>query len=366
MPDEQPLLSIVIPARDEESHLVGCLESALAALKQVSTGEVLIVDGGSRDRTGVMAEAYVAQHPNVRVLRNARCVTPAGFNIGIRAARGRYIAIMSAHSRVSADYLQRAIENIERGDADIAGGPVVTLPGRPGLLGWLLAQIVSHPFGVGDSRFRVSRTREYVDSIPFAVFRREVFEHVGLFDESLPRNQDTEFFGRVAHAGFRVLMDPRSVSTYIARGTLLGLLRQDWRNSYWNMRVWLLNPHAFQLRHAVPAVFAAVVWVGGALSLVAPAARLTLLLLLAMYSAMAVTSAAHVATRSRRLAALLLPPLFFLHHLAYGTGSLAGLRWFVRDRRPTQVPRLPMPSSIPTRHTNDSSQTPQSDAPGNT
>jgi cellulose synthase/poly-beta-1,6-N-acetylglucosamine synthase-like glycosyltransferase len=334
-------------------------------LTQIGRGEVLVVHGGSRDRTGLIAQAYVAQHPNVRVLPNARRITPAGFNIGIRAARGRYIAIMSAHSRVSADYLRLAIENIERGDADIAGGPVVTLPGRPGLLGWLLAQIVSHPFGVGDSRFRVSRARQYVDSIPFAVFRREVFERVGLFDESLPRNQDTEFFGRVAHAGFRVLMDPRSVSTYIARGTLLGLLRQNWRNSYWNVRVWFLNPHAFQLRHAVPAVFAALTWAGAALSLVTPVARLPLLLFLAVYSAMAVASAAHVVTRSRRLSALLLPPLFFLHHLAYGTGSLAGLRWFIRDRRPIQVPRLPMPSSIRTGQTNDSSQTPQSDALGN-
>jgi len=365
VPNEHPLLSVVIPARNEGLHIAACLESVLEALQEIGDGEVLVVDGGSTDDTGTIARRYGVQYPNVRTLPNPQRITPVGFNLGIVAARGRYIAILSAHSRVSADYLQRAIENIERGDADIAGGPVVTLPGRPGLLGWLLAQIVSHPFGVGDSRFRVSRTRAYVDSIPFAVFRREVFERVGLFDESLPRDQDTEFFGRVAHAGFRVLMDPRSVSTYIARGTLFGLLRQDWRNSYWNMRVWLLNPHAFQLRHAVPAVFAAFMWAGGALSLVTPAARLTLLLLLATYSAMAVTSAAHVATQSRKLAALLLPPLFFLHHLAYGTGSLAGLVWFVRDRRPTELPRLPIPSSIPTRHPNDASQTPQSDAPGN-
>lgn len=357
-------MSVVIPARNEQSHLAACLESVLAALQQIGSGELLVVDGESTDGTGAIARAYSGRHPNVRILRNPRRITPAGFNLGILAARSRYVAIVSAHSRVNADYFRVAIENIERGEADIAGGPVVTLPGTPGVLGWLLAQIVSHPFGVGDSRFRVSRVRQYVDSIPFAVFRREVFERVGLFNESLPRNQDTEFFGRVAHAGFRVLMDPRSMSTYFARGTLLGLLRQDWRNSYWNARVWLLNPHAFRLRHGVPAAFAALTWAGAALAPFTPAARLALLILLAAYSAAAVASAAHVATRSKRLAALLLPPLFFLHHLAYGTGSLAGLRWLFPDHRPTQVPPLTGPASVPTRQRVNSSQLPPNDTLG--
>jgi len=361
---EQPLLSVVIPARNEESHLVDCLESVLAAFEQIGSGELFVLDGESTDGTGAIARRYGAEHPNVRILSNPRRITPVGFNLGILAARGRYIAIVSAHSLVNADYFRIAIENIERGEADIAGGPVVTLAGRPGLLGWLLAQIVRHPFGVGNSRFRTSGVRQYVDSIPFAVFRREVFERVGLFDESFPRNQDTEFFGRVARAGFRVLMDPRSMSTYFARGTLLGLLRQNWLNSYWNARVWLLNPHAFQLRHAVPTVFATLTWTGAALSPLISIARLPFMLLLATYSAAAVASAAHIAIRSKRLAALVLPPLFFLHHLTYGTGSLAGLRWLLPDHRPTEVPPLEVPSSLPTARTVNSSQLPPNDPLG--
>lgn len=320
-------VSVVIPARNEERHLGECLESVLLALEPIGRSEVLVVDGGSTDGTAGVVAGFAQRCPEVRMVPNPRRITPAAFNIGIRNASAGRIAIIGAHSRVEQDFFIAALRALDAGEADIVGGPVRTEPDRGGTLAWLLARVVSHPFGVGNSRFRVSTARAYVDAVPFAVFRREVFEGVGDFEETLVRNQDTEFFGRVKAAGFRVLLDPSVRSVYRARGTLPGLLRQGFLNAYWNLLVWRRTPHSFQWRHAVPAAFTTTLLVLGVFSLTWKPARIALAGVLALYLLAASLAALQIGLQSRRLASLLLPPIFFIYHFTYGLGSIAGLRW---------------------------------------
>ena len=322
-----PRVSVVIPVRNEERWLGECLDSVLAALESVGGGEVLVVDGQSEDGTAEVIARYRDRHAGIELIPNPRKVTPAGFNLGIRRARSDAIAIVSAHSRLESDFFEAALRRLDRGDADIVGGPVRTEASGDGALSWLLARIVSHPFGVGNSRFRVSSREAYVDAVPFAVFRREVFERVGAFDEELVRNQDTEFFGRVRSAGLRVLLDPSVRSVYRARGTLGGLLRQGFLSAYWNVLVWRRNPAAFQWRHAVPAAFALSLLVAAVGTILVPRGWVLLAAVLAAYLVAASLAAADVIRRTGRATALLLPPLFLVYHVSYGAGSVAGLSW---------------------------------------
>lgn len=327
-------VSVVIPARNEERHLAACLESVLRALEPVGGGEVLVVDGASTDRTRDIVAAFAERSRAVRLLPNPRRVTPAAFNLGIQAAASRRIAIVSAHSRVEPDFFVAALRGLDAGEAEIIGGPVHTEPEGDGIVAWLLARLVSHPFGVGNSRFRVSSQRAYVDAVPFAVFRREVFERAGGFEEALIRNQDTEFFGRVRRAGFRVLLDPSVRSVYRARGTLAGLLRQGFLNAYWNVLVWRWTPDAFRWRHAAPAVFTLTVLLLALFAAGSPAAAIALMGLLGCHLLLGTLAAIQIAWRTGRPAALALPPMFLLYHLAYGLGSIAGLRWLAAGREP--------------------------------
>jgi glycosyltransferase involved in cell wall biosynthesis len=327
-------VSVVIPARNEERYLGECLESVIASLAPVGPSEILVVDGESDDGTGALVARYQARHPAIRRLPNPKRITAAAFNLGIRASASSAIAIVSAHSRLEPGFFEAALRRLDRFDADIVGGPVRTEALGSGAMAWLLGRIVSHPFGVGNSSFRVSQTESYVDAVPFAVFRRDVFERVGLFDESLVRNQDTDFFGRVRRAGLRVLLDPQVRSVYRPRSTLGGLLRQGFRNAYWNVLVWRRNPSAFQLRHAVPAAFALSLIVGLVLAAAVPFGPVALALVLGGYLMAATLAAIDIFRRTRRPLALLLPPLFLLYHVSYGVGSLVGLKWLVA--RPTQ------------------------------
>lgn len=332
-----PRLSVVIPARNEAAFLGACLESVLDGLAPLGgDAEVLVVDGESTDATARIAAEYAARRPPVRLLRNPRRITPAAFNLGIEAARAARIAILSAHCRVAPDFFTAALARLDTSCAEVVGGPVTTEPGGDGTIAWLMAQIVSHPFGVGNSRFRISTTPGYVDAVPFAIFEREVFDRVGRFDLALPRNQDTEFFGRVARAGLRVFLDPTVRSVYRARPTLRALLRQGFGNAYWNVRVWRMTPRAFQPRHLIPGLFALCVYAALALLLLPRGPGWPAALVLIPYALAAGAAACHIALRRRRWVALSLPPLFFLYHLVYGTGTLAGLRFLGRRTRPAR------------------------------
>jgi glycosyltransferase involved in cell wall biosynthesis len=329
-----PRVSVVIPARNEAAHLAECLASVRAALSRIGGGEVLIVDGRSTDATRSIAETASAGMPGWRLIDNPDRITSYAFNLGIAAARAPYIAIVGAHSLVGPAFFEEGCRALDADRADIVGGPVETRPGRPGLIGWLLAQVVSHPFGVGNSRFRTSTAEGYVDAVPFALFRREVFATVGTFDPAFVRNQDTDFFGRAGRAGIRVLQTPAVQSVYFARGTVAGLLSQGFRSAYWNVLVWRRNPAAFRWRHAIPGLFT--IGVLGALALLAlwpPAGRLLLTTIFVPYALLATLAAGHRAWQADRPLALALPPFFLSYHLAYGLGSIAGLRWLWTETR---------------------------------
>lgn len=318
-------VTVVVPARNEEASIGACLESVCIALRRYGPGEVVVVDGQSTDSTRAVVSNVAAGAPvPVRIAYNERRITPAAFNIGIREARGPLVAIVSGHSTVHADFFLAAAAPLERGEADIVGGPIETQPGRAGVVAWLLARLVSHPFGVGNSKFRTSSVAQLVDAIPFGVFERRVFDTVGLFDEELVRNQDTEFFGRVRRAGFRVLLDPAVRSTYRARGTLAGLLRQGYLNGYWLPPVWRRSPGAFRWRHAVPALFVIGLLAGGALGTVSRAIAVVWLSAISVHALIGLAAAVQVSWRSRRPAALALALLFMPYHVAYGLGTLAG------------------------------------------
>lgn len=92
-----PLLSIVIPAHNEESRLPPSLEKIDNFLQSQSyTYEVIIVENGSSDRTVEVSEAFAAAHPYVRVISASVRGKGLAVKEGMLAARGDYRFICDA------------------------------------------------------------------------------------------------------------------------------------------------------------------------------------------------------------------------------------------------------------------------------
>jgi hypothetical protein len=252
---------------------------------------------------------------------------------------------MGAHAVYSPSYISRLVAALEETGADNVGGVLVTLPANETALARALAVGLSHPFGVGNSYFRIgAAARRLVDTVPFGCYRRAVFDRIGVFDEDLVRNQDDELNARLLKQGGRIMLIPEVVSHYYARGSLGQVARMFYQYGYFKpLAAWKVG-QIMTLRQVVPALFVGALAVTGALALVLSPARLAVAGLAGAYLAAALASAALAVRRhgARCAAALLL--VFPTLHFSYGLGSIIAVleRAIGRRRLPHHVASVPL------------------------
>lgn len=322
-----PRISIVTACRNEAEHIAGFLDSLVSQDFGGLTWEAILADGESGDGTKEILEEYAARNANLRVIANPARVVSAGLNAAIREARGEFILRMDAHTRYGRDYCRLCVETLERTGADNAGGPARTL--ARGIWAGAIAAAYHSPFSTGGGRFHDESHEGWVDTVPYGCWRRDIFDRIGLFDEALVRNQDDEFNLRLTRAGGRIWQSPHIVSWYSPRATLRSLFLQYFQYGFWKVAVIRKHRLPGSWRHLVPGgfVIANLVLPGGA----ALGFSLCSQLWLAMISTYALASgAASFAAAYRRGWSLLplLPFVFGVYHISYGTGFLAGLASF--------------------------------------
>lgn len=321
-----PFVSVVVPCLNEERYIAACLDSILATTYPRDQLEVLVVDGMSEDRTRAIVATFVERYPVVRLVDNAKRITPAALNVGIRAARGDVIIRMDAHVVYPRDYIPCSVAALEETGADNVGPVVVTRPADSSVVARAIALAFSHPFGVGNSRFRIgSRARRWVDTVAFGCFRAGLFDRIGMFDEELPRNQDDEFNFRLAKHGRRVLLEPRVVAYYYARASIGQVARMWYQYGYFKPLVAKKVGRVMTVRQLVPATFVLALAGTAALSVWLPWARLACVVTGAAYGTLAIGFGL-VAGRKQGLACgVALPIIFMTIHTSYGFGFLRGV-----------------------------------------
>ena len=114
---------------------------------------------------------------------------------------------------------------------------------------------MSSQFGVGDSEFRTTKKRAYVQTVAMAIYKRSVFQKIGLLDEDLIRNQDDEFHYRMNANGFRILMDPMMEATYYVRDDFKSLWTQYFNYGLYKPLVFKKVKSQLRIRHLVPSLF---------------------------------------------------------------------------------------------------------------
>jgi glycosyltransferase involved in cell wall biosynthesis len=126
MVDENPLVSVVVIFLDEERYLGEAVESVLA--QTYDAWELLLVDDGSTDGSTELARAYADREPGrVRYLEHPghrNLGMSASRNLGLREARGQYIAFLDADDALYAAALEEQVSLIEaHPTAAMAYGP---------------------------------------------------------------------------------------------------------------------------------------------------------------------------------------------------------------------------------------------------
>ncbi len=319
-----PFVSVIVPMRNEERHIEGCLRCLAAQDYPKDRFEVLVVDGGSTDGSRRVAED-VARETGLplRLLSNPGRSTPCGLNVGIAQARGELIARVDAHAEVAPRFLSESVSVLLKSDADAVGGPIRSA--GDGLVGGAIALAMSSPFGVGNAAFRYSQEEQYTDTVAFPTYRRNVFDRVGLFAEDLEWGEDDEFHYRLNDAGGRILMTPRVASIYFTRSSLGGLARQYFRYGRVKVEVLRRHPRQTRLRQLVPGAFVLGLAATGALATLRGLFVLPLAALAGAYGLASLAASLRATGRGDRRYLPVLPVAFACLHVSYGLGFLVGL-----------------------------------------
>lgn len=129
--------------------------------------DVMVIDGGSRDRTEAIVAAYAQRYVNIRFLHNEKKIQSAAFNVGVACSTAPFIVRLDAHALYDKSYVERCVDGLkaDRKRGNVGGG--CTIEPTSNTL-WAKANaILNHSrFGIGGASFRVGQQACNTDSVP--------------------------------------------------------------------------------------------------------------------------------------------------------------------------------------------------------
>jgi glycosyltransferase involved in cell wall biosynthesis len=335
----QPFVSVIIPCFNEEKFIGTILENLVAQDYPGDRMEVLVMDGGSTDKTIGIVQKYSTQHPFIRMVHNEQRYVPFALNLGIKSSCGEVIMIMGAHTFYPDNYVSVLVKYLFELNADNVGAFLNTKPGNDSIQALAISKVLSSPFGIGNARYRTG-VQEIcrVDTVPFGCYKRAVFDKIGFFDEELLRNQDYEFNVRLINSGGSIYLVPFLTISYFTRSSTRQLFRMHYQYGLYNPLVSLKVGRPILSRHLVPLVFLLFLASTGAGSFFFPVFRWLLLTGSALYLLGDLIFSARIIQQTKRYKLIFfLPWIFLFLHLSYGWGYLAGIFRFMLFRKQKSV-----------------------------
>ena len=322
-----PVVSIVVPVKDEGRYIEQLMESIAAQDYARSLIEVIVVDDGSTDHTAELAGHYATfDWSSFQVVKNRGQGTAAARNTGIAIAKGDVIMQLIGHCELAPDFVSTSVATLQDRGVECAGGVIDTI--GEGLVGGAIATALSSPFGVGNAAFRTGGREGLVDTVAFGAYRGEVFEKIGRFDEGAEAGEDDDLNLRLLDAGGSIYLNPEIRSRYYSRATLDGVLRQYFAYGQAKVAVLAAHPRQVRPRQLAPAALVAGLGLGLGAGLLTGKWR-PFRALLRTYGSFLGIGAMGMALR-RPAVGPLLPGIMAGIHLAYGAGFWAGVARLMR------------------------------------
>jgi len=333
-----PVVSVLIPMRNEEHCIARCLDSILANDYPKERLGILVIDGMSTDWSQEIVRKYTERYSFLRLLKNPKCIQAVALNIGLGEAKGEIILRMDAHATYAQDYIRQCVGLLQGTDAANVGG--VQRAVGSGYVSNIIAIATNLPFGIGDARFRYSDREELVDTLYLGAWYKKTLEALGGFNEEWVVNEDYELNYRLRQVGGKILLSPKIRCQYYVRGSLKALVRQYFRYGLWKVKTLVAHPDSLRWRHLVPPLFVLTLVVSIALI---PVLWVVGVMVPGLYVITNLVVCFRTARRRGWRYLSLLPFVFAILHLGWGAGFWVGLLLF-------GVPRLSLRSLIHTFH----------------
>jgi succinoglycan biosynthesis protein ExoA len=223
-----PMVTIIVPAREEADDIEGCLAAIAAQDHPVNLLEVIVVDGCSADGTAEVARRALSRwgFGSTAVFSNQTATTPSNLNVGLAKASGEIICRVDARTRIEPHYVRTCVEILtQRTEVAVVGGAQIAVARDPRALSVGIARALNNRWSMGGARYRRGAQSGATDTVYLGSFRRLEVVDEGGWDEGLPSNQDFDLNRRMSRRGL-VWFEASLRSGYLPRASLTPLWQQ--------------------------------------------------------------------------------------------------------------------------------------------
>lgn len=189
--EDMPLVSVIIPLHNQRQYVGDAIDSVLA--QDYPDVELVVVDDGSTDEPGEVLEGYQGR---LTLVTQENMGLSAARNTGIRNTKGQYIQFLDADDTITKDKIRRQVDCLTDSGCEVTYCEVEHLNEESG------KRYVRHVGEVKDMfPWLYNLWHVYPLPIHCMLFKREVFDRNGLFDDGLKANEDRYFLSRLAAKG---------------------------------------------------------------------------------------------------------------------------------------------------------------------
>ncbi|MBR1797350.1 MAG: glycosyltransferase [Clostridiales bacterium] len=118
MEKDSVIISIIVPVYNSDIYLPECLDSILSS-DGVEETEIIIVDDGSTDRSGIISDDYSCRYSNIKVVHKKNEGVADARNVGLFKATGKYVFFLDADDMVVPSMFSRIIRQCRDVDVDV-------------------------------------------------------------------------------------------------------------------------------------------------------------------------------------------------------------------------------------------------------
>lgn len=326
MEEVPPKVSIVVTSLNAEEGIADCLRSLFS--QDYGNFEVILVDGGSSDSTVEKAREVAGECAKFRAVVDDSAKTPAaGRNRGVKIASGEFVAFTDSDCEAKPDWISILMspQHWVATTGAIGGKTLFTkVSDDRGMLKALHAAIATGLGSGGSAQFLDRKTAAKVRSLPSCnvIYRKNVFETYGGFDETLRFCEDSCLNALIRKHGFKLTYLPEAVIRHGHRSSVLHFV--SWTYNYGKGRASAMRRdiNAFSLP-ALSLVFAPVLLITLAIH---PTFTMDVVLPLVfgIYFGLVIASSL-LNTGKWRRGILRYIVAYFLIHLSYVVGLFVGL-----------------------------------------
>jgi glycosyltransferase involved in cell wall biosynthesis len=242
-------VTVMMPVRNEQVHLVAAVESILSQ-NYPGPLEIVLAIGPSIDQTDLVAKELAEKYPNINLIENPKGLTTSGLNLALARSASDVIIRVDAHSELAEGYILRGVEILQESGSVLVGG-VMSAVGKTALQKAVAFGYGSR-FGLGGGSYHVGGKAGEAESAYLGIFDTKALKAVGGYDEKIIRGEDWDLAQRLKVAGGKVWFSPELVVKYWPRSNIKALAWQFYSTGVWRGELTRRAPGKASLRYFLP------------------------------------------------------------------------------------------------------------------